>query len=151
MSQRTFHFRLHSRPNGSEPAASSLRLERETETGVWEPLIPALTTPGFRLYLSAMLICLHYHLVAEAREQGLPLCGVEGSFSASTAPDWALTQLSGAFQLQLARGTGATAQGTAQASDADSIDRIQERMLHCPVFRNLDPSVPRTLNLQLIG
>ena len=29
-------------------------------------------------------------------------------------------------------------------------EAIQERMLHGPVFRNLDPAVPRTLQLQLI-
>lgn len=142
MNQRTFQFRLHSQPTGSEPAATSLHLERLSETEEWEPLVPALSTPGFRLYLSAMLICLHYHLVAEAREQGLPLCGVEGRFSATTADDWSLTHVSAAFQLQLAQGHDA---GT------ESVARIRERMLNCPVLRNLDASVPRSLELELVG
>ena len=142
MNLRTFQFRLHSQPTGSEPAATSLQLERLSETAEWEPLVPALSTPGFRLYLSAMLICLHYHLVAEAREQGLPLCGVEGRFSATTADDWSLTQVSGAFQLKLAQGRDA---GT------EIVARIRERMLNCPVLRNLDASVPRTLELELVG
>jgi uncharacterized OsmC-like protein len=143
MTLRTFQFRLHSQPTGSEPAATTLQLERLSETGEWEPLVPALSTPGFRLYLSAMLICLHYHLVAEAREQGLPLCGVEGRFSATTADNWSLTQVSGAFQLQLAQGHGATS--------AESVARIRERMLNCPVLRNLEASVPRSLELELVG
>ena len=142
MTLRTFQFRLHSQPTGSEPAATTLELERLSDTGEWEPLVPALSTPGFRLYLSAMLICLHYHLVAEAREQGLPLCRVEGRFSATTADDWSLTQVSGAFQLQLEQGHDA---------DADSVGRIRERMLNCPVLRNLEASVPRSLELELVG
>ena len=145
MNLRTFQFRLHSQPTGSEPAATTLQLERLSETGEWEPLVPALSTPGFRLYLSAMLICLHYHLVAEAREQGLPLCGVEGRFSATTADDWSLTQVSGAFQLQLAQGRDAGTAGT------EIVARIRELMLNCPVLRNLDASVPRSLELELVG
>jgi hypothetical protein len=148
MNLRTFQFRLHSQPRGNEPAATSLQLERRSETGEWEPLVPALSTPGFRLYLSAMLICLHYHLVAGAREQGLPLYGVDGRFSATTADDWSLTQVSGAFQLQLAPGHDAGASGV---SIAESVARIHERMLHCPVLRNLEASVPRTLELELIS
>lgn len=149
MTQRTFHFRLHSSPAGSEPAAASLQLARQNETGAWEPLIPDLSTPGFRLYLSAMLVCLHYHLVAEARERGLPLRGVEGRFSASTAADWALTQISGDFHLQLERAAAPSAPGRGHPGDGAVLEAIRERMLHCPVFRNLDPVVPRTLQLHL--
>lgn len=145
MNARTFHFRLHSHPTGSEPAAATLQLERQSETGSWEPLRPDLATPGFRLYLSAMLICLHYHLVAEARDRGLPLRAVEGRFSASTAADWALTDLNGVFLLKLEPGLE---RGEA-SSEEELMAVIRERMLHCPVFRNLDPAVPRTLVVQL--
>ena len=154
MSQRTFHFRLHSRPTGAEPASASLQLERQDETGAWEALILSISTPGFRLYLGSMLVCLHYHLVAEARQRGLSLRGVEASFSASAAADWALTKLRGDFQLQLEHSAEPTetaaANANASRSDAEVIDAIRERMLHCPVFRNLDPAVPRTLQLQLV-
>lgn len=148
MSQRPFHFRLHSRPTGTEPASASLQLERQNETGAWEALIPSISTPGFRLYLGSMLICLHYHLVAEARDRGLSLRRVEGSFSATAAADWALTELRGDFQLQLEH--AAEPKGTAAANASEVIEAIRERMLHCPVFRNLNPAVPRTLQLHLI-
>jgi hypothetical protein len=155
MSQRTFSFRLRSHLTGAEPASASLQLERQDETGAWEALVPSIATPGFRLYLSSMLICLHYHLVAEARERGLSLRAVEGSFRATAAADWALTELRGDFQLQLedaAQPIGAVAANPSEAmGDAELIDAIRERMLHCPVFRNLDSSVPRTLQLQLIA
>jgi hypothetical protein len=155
MSPRTFAFRLRSRPSGAEPASASLQLERQDETGAWEALIPSLSTPGFRLYLVSMLVCLHYHLVAEARERGLSLRGVEGSFRATAAADWALTELRGDFQLKLehpAMPTGTAAANSSEAmNDAEVIEAIRERMLHCPVFRNLDSSVPRTIQLQLIA
>jgi hypothetical protein len=153
MGARTFHFRLHSHPSGNEPAAASLQLERLNESGTWEALIPSLATPGFRLYLSAMLICLHYHLVAEARERGVRLARVEGRFSASTKADWALTELRGDFLLQpepdaepmdSAEAPAGQAQGESQL-----IAALQERMLHCPVFRNLDPAIPRALHLEM--
>lgn len=154
MSQRPFHFRLHSRPTGTEPASASLQLERQNETGAWEALIPSISTPGFRLYLGSMLICLHYHLVAEARDRGLSLRGVEGSFSATAAADWALTELRGDFQLQLEHAPepkGTAAANASEAMNADEvIEAIRERMLHCPVFRNLDPAVPRRLQLHLV-
>jgi hypothetical protein len=155
MSPRTFAFRLRSRPSDAEPASASLQLERQDETGAWEALIPSLSTPGFRLYLVSMLVCLHYHLVAEARERGLSLGVVEGSFRATATADWALTELRGDFQLQLehaAESIGAAAANPSEATgDAELIDAIRERMLHCPVFRNLDSAVPRTLQLQLIA
>ena len=49
MSQRTFPFRLRSRPTtGAEPASGSLQLERQDETGAREALIPSLLHPlGF--------------------------------------------------------------------------------------------------------
>jgi hypothetical protein len=154
MSPRTFAFRLRSRPSGAEPASASLQLERQDETGAWEALIPSLSTPGFRLYLVSMLVCLHYHLVAEARERGLSLRGVEGRFIATVGADWALTELRGDFELELehaAEPTGTAAATTSESmNDAEVIEAIRERMLHCPVFRNLDPTVSRTLQLQLV-
>jgi len=151
MNQRTFSFRLRSRPTGAEPASASLQLERQDETGVWEALLPSLSTPGFRLYLVSMLICLHYHLVAEARERGRSLRSVEGSFRATAAADWTLTDLHGDFQLQLehsAEPTEIASTGTSEAmNDGEVVEAIRQRMLHCPVLRNLDPAVPRTVVL----
>jgi hypothetical protein len=131
-----------------------LQLERQDETGAWEALIPFISTPGFRLDLVSMLVCLHYNLVAEARERGLSLRGVEGSFSATAAADWALAELRGDVQLRLeqaAEPTGtAAANASAAMNDAEVIEALREWMLHCPVVRNLDSALPRTLQIHLV-
>ena len=148
MARRVFRFRLNSHPEGDQPPATTLRLERQDETGAWEELQPSLATPGFRLYLSSMLICLHYHLVSEAREQGLALREVRGDFSATTAEDWTLEEVSAEFRLVLDPGTSPSEDATA-LGEAGLIERMRARLLGCPVLRNLEASCRRSLSLQL--
>ena len=73
MSSRTFQFRLRSSHGDPELTSQSVELERLSEEGEWQPQNPSLSTPPFRLHLIALLLCLHVHLVSEARERQIPL------------------------------------------------------------------------------
>ena len=68
MSQRTFQFRLRSSHSALATNTQSLVVEWLSDSGVWEPQVPTLTTPGFRLYLLSLLLCQHHYLVANATE-----------------------------------------------------------------------------------
>ena len=72
MTSRTFQFRLRSSHGGPELTSQSVELERLSEDGDWQPQNPSLDTPPFRLHLIALLLCLHVHLVSEARDRHIP-------------------------------------------------------------------------------
>jgi hypothetical protein len=146
MSHRTFQFRLRSSHGAPERHTHSLVVELLTDSGAWQPQVPSLTTPGFRLYLLSLLLCQHHYLVANAQERAIPLQQVEGAFTVTTSADWILEQLSGDFHIQL--DPTAPAEERARA-DADAISYISERMKLCPVSRNLPATVQKTIALHL--
>jgi hypothetical protein len=146
MSQRTFQFRLRSSHAAPDRVTGSLVVEFLAESGEWQPQMPSLTTPGFRLYLLSLLLCQHHYLVANARERGIPVKQVEGTFTVVTGADWILEQLSGNFFLKL--DPNAPPEELTRA-DADAIATIKERMQLCPVSRNLPPSVDKRIELEL--
>lgn len=146
MSQRTFQFRLRSSHSAPERHTQSLVVELLSDSGEWQPQIPSLTTPGFRLYLLSLLLCQHHYLVANAQERAIPLQQVKGSFSVITSADWILEQVSGDFRIQL----DPTASPDERArADAGAISYIKERMKLCPVSRNLPATVEKTMALHL--
>ncbi|MFM1798569.1 MAG: hypothetical protein RLZZ117_847 [Cyanobacteriota bacterium] len=147
MSQRTFAFRLRSSHPAPDHATESLVVEVLADTGEWQPQVPSLLTPGFRLYLLSLLLCQHHYLVANALERGIPLRQVEGAFSVITSSDWILENVTGDFRLRL----DASASGEERArADAEAIAQIAERMKLCPVSRNLPPSVKKRTDLSLV-
>lgn len=146
MSQRTFQFRLRSSHSALAHTTQSLVVELLTESGEWQPQVPSLTTPGFRLYLLSLLLCQHHYLVANAAERNLPLQQVEGAFTVITSADWILEQVSGDFRMRLDPAASAEERGRA---DANAISYISERMKLCPVSRNLPASVQKAIALHL--
>lgn len=73
MSALTFNFRLRSLHGITDPVSQELTVEFLTPEGTWQPQLPTLSTPGFRLYLLSLLLCQHHYLVANAQEKGIPL------------------------------------------------------------------------------
>ena len=112
MSALSFQFRLHSRhggpksidpcPNPGGPSSESIGVEVLGPEGIWQPLQPSLTTPGFRLFLLSLLLCQHHYLVANAMELAIPLAEVNGRFEVSAAENWIIEAVQGDFQLGLA-------------------------------------------------
>jgi len=146
MTSRTFQFRLRSSHGGSDLTSQSLELERLSEEGDWQPQNPSLSTPPFRLQLIALLLCLHLHLVSEARERQIPLQQVVADLSVTVSNSWDLEAVVASFQLRL--DPGASPEARSRASEEAS-SAMRERMEHSPVPRNRLAAVPMTLNIAL--
>ena len=145
MSQRTFQFQLSSRP-ASDPGDSSIVVERLNDEGQWQTQHPSLHMPPFRLHLIAMLLCLRYHLEAEARERGIPLQKVKAAFTATVSDSWDLQELDARFSLWLDPEASPEAR---QRADDTAIAAMGERMRLSPVSRNRPVGVPLQLELAL--
>jgi hypothetical protein len=146
MTSRTFQFRLRSSHGDPDLTSQSIELERLSEEGEWQPQNPSLSTPPFRLHLIALLLCLHLHLVSEARERQIPLEQVVADLTVTVSNNWDLEAVVASFQLQL--DPSASAETRARASD-QAIGAMRERMQHSPVPRNRPAAVPMTLNIAL--
>jgi len=146
MTSRTFQFRLRSSHGGPDLTSQSVEVERLSEEGDWQPQNPSLNTPPFRLHLIALFLCLHVHLVSEARERQIPLQQVAAALTVTVSNSWDLEAVVASFQLQL--DPGAPPEAGARASE-EAISAMRERMLHSPVPRNRPVAVPMTLNIAL--
>ena len=146
MNSRTFQFRLRSSHGSPDLTSQSVVVERLSEEGEWQPQIPSLSTPPFRLHLIALLLCLHVHLISEARERQIPLQQVVADLSVTVSNSWDLEAMVASFHLQL--DPGASPEAGARASE-EAIGAMRERMQHSPVPRNRPAAVPMTLNIAL--
>jgi hypothetical protein len=146
MTSRTFQFRLRSSHGVPDLTSQYVAVDRLSEEGDWQPQNPSLSTPPFRLHLIALLLCLHVHLVSEARERQIPLHQVVADLSVTVSNSWDLEAVVASFQLQL--DPGASPEARARASE-EAIGAMRERMHHSPVPRNRPAAVPMTLNIAL--
>jgi hypothetical protein len=146
MTSRTFQFRLRSSHGEPDLTSQSVEVERLSEEGEWQLQNPSLNTPPFRLHLIALLLCLHLHLVSEARERQIPLQQVVADLSVTVSNSWDLEAVVASFQLRL--DPGASPEAWARASE-EAISAMWERMQHSPVPRNRPAAVPLTLNIAL--
>lgn len=141
METRTFCFRLQSEPDGSADPASTLALEFLSDQQRWEPQQLQMTMPGFRLSLISLVLCQHFYLVANAREQGLPLTRVTAEFTVTTGIDWIIRRVEGHFRVRLEPGAHAEPQ---------TLAFIEGRMRRCPVSLNLPDAVDKSITLCLV-
>lgn len=148
MSQRTFRFRLRSSHPAPDRATTNLMVDLLSESGLWESQQLSFSVPGFRIYLISLLLCQHFYLVANAREQHIPLLRVEADFAVTTSSDWIVTSVDGDFRIQL--DPDATP-AERERADADAIAYMQERMKLCPISRNLPDTVQKAITLTAIG
>jgi hypothetical protein len=146
MTSRIFQFRLRSSHGEPDLTSQSVEVDRLSEEGEWQPQNPSLNTPPFRLHLIALLLCLHLHLVSEARDRQIPLQQVMADLSVTVSNSWDLEAVVASFQLRL--DPGASPEAGARASE-EAISAMRERMLHSPVPRNRPVAVPMTLNIAL--
>ncbi|MFZ0406769.1 MAG: hypothetical protein WAM11_01480 [Cyanobium sp.] len=146
MTSRTFEFRLRSSHGDPDLTSQSVEVDRLSEEGDWQPQNPSLSTAPFRLHLIALLLCLHFHLVSEARERQIPLQQVVADLTVTVSNSWDLEAVVASFQLRL--DPGASPEARARASE-EAIGAMRERMQHSPVPRNRPAAVPMTLNIAL--
>lgn len=145
MSHRTFQFRLHSDQLSSELPPV---VERLSDTGLWEVQRPDLSTPPFRLSLIALLLCLRYHLLSEARNREIPLDELRGTLTVDVTPEWDIVKLRAAFTLLLDASAGRCGRTRA---DAAALLAMRQRMEGSPVARNLSPTAEQRIDISLVG
>lgn len=142
MAVRQFRFRLNSKPGAPAAEAQPAAIDLLDGDGRWQPQRIDAATPGFRLYLIALLLCLHTAIVMQSAELGLALQEVQGELQAQVLDDWSLEAVEADLRLQF---TGAIA----EMGLATALEQIRARMEQCPVSRNLPGTVRKRFGVSL--
>lgn len=126
MTERTFDMRLSCSYTGNENDITELAVEHINE-GVWEVFEPGLQSPGFLIFVYAILHCQHRLFRVTAGKQHLSLASASGSINVITDTDWKIKILQVVFE-------GRLLAGEARQKDADIVSGA---MKDCPVSVNL--------------
>jgi hypothetical protein len=148
MNNRTFRFRLRSSHRPPERATTDLVVEFLSDSGLWEPQQLSLGMPGFRIYLISLLLCQHFYLVANAREQGIALQEVQADFNVTTSSEWIIASVEGEFRIRLDPAAEPAEQPVASR---EGMAFMEERMKLCPISKNLPESVGKTINVKTMA
>ena len=148
MTNRTFRFRLRSSHRAPERATQDLVVEFLSDSGLWEPQQLSLSMPGFRIYLISLLLCQHFYLVANAREQGIALQEVQADFNVTTSSEWIIASVEGDFRIRLDPAADPAEQPLASS---EVMAFMEERMKLCPISKNLPESVSKTINVTSVA
>ena len=124
--KRHINMRLRSAYEGEKNAITVLEVEHEVDQQ-WGPLELSALSPGFDVFVYAMLDCQHTFFRINCAERKLLLKRAEGSIQVITDKDWHLEDIQVQFSGLLDGG---------QASSED-IDYVVAGMEKCPVSRNL--------------
>jgi hypothetical protein len=138
MSEREFSMRLKSTYEGNSNAVAGLEVEHQVG-GQWQALELGLASPGFDVFVYALLTCQHMYFRVNCAERGLQLNSAAGSIVVGADRDWKMESLQVHFSGQL---------GSGEASP-DDIDYIVSRMKQCPVSLNIreTPDAKTTITL----
>ncbi|RLB55092.1 MAG: hypothetical protein DRJ42_07285 [Deltaproteobacteria bacterium] len=93
----------------------------------WKPLDLSTGTPGFLVFVYAVLACQHLYMRVNCAERGLMLESAVGTIDMETEADWLMTKMNVAYEGKLKSG----------APTADDIAYVIGRMKQCPVSKNL--------------
>ena len=124
--KRHINMRLRSTYEGEKNAITALEVEHEVNQQ-WGPLELSALSPGFDVFVYAMLDCQHTFFRINCAERKLLLKSAEGSIQVTTDKDWHLEDIQVQFSGLI---EGAEASG-------EDIDHIVSGMEKCPVSRNL--------------
>lgn len=139
---RTFHFRLSSKHDGS--TTIDLTVDALID-GKWERQTASFQMPGFRQYLVSLVVCQHYYLVANARERNVPLKTIDGDITITTGKDWIVKCFEGDFCLKL----DAPKDKWTSVAPKNALEYCKERMKLCPVSKNLPPGTDKQIQVRL--
>jgi hypothetical protein len=122
------HFQLRLSCHYEDPDNSIVDLKVEVlAQGQWEALDLGPHTPGFLLLVYTILTCQHRYLRVNCAEKGLRLASANGSIDLLASDDWFIQKLHIRFDARLKSGI----------PTRGDMDDIVDRMLHCPVSKNL--------------
>ena len=125
--ERLFDMRLFCRYEDPDNAVAELRVELLDEEGEWGEFDLNTRSPGFLIFVYAMLACQHLYFRTNCAEQGLSLASAIGTIHVATNQDWDVQAVAILIE-------GKLASGRVSAGD---VEYIVERMKQCPVSRNI--------------
>ena len=121
-------FRMQQSCDYQEPdnmvASLQVRMLQDDE---WKAFDLNVGSPGFLVFVYALLSCQHMHMRLGCVDRGLHLDSSSGDIEIVTTGDWIITKLHVAFSARLKEGE----------ATADDVASIVQRMKNCPVSRNL--------------
>jgi len=121
-------FRMQMSCEYQEPDNTVARLQFKVfQDREWQAFDLNAGSPGFLVFVYAVLTCQQMHLRLACVDRGLQLDSASGEIEMVTTEDWIITKLRVAFQAQLKTGE----------ADAEDLEAIVQRMKNCPVSRNL--------------
>jgi len=128
MSDRSFQMRLTCRYATPDNNIAELEVEHLLE-GTWQTFDLNVRSPGFQVFVYAVLTCQHMYFRSNCAERGLVLESAAGSIELLVTQDWEMRRLRVHFTGKLSSGT----------PSEESIEYIAGRMSQCPVSINLKP------------
>jgi len=132
MSNSTFQMLLQSSYNGDENDVATLHIEHLVDND-WNELELNIYTPGFDIFMYAILTCQHMYFRNNAAKYGLMLSSSEGLLTIITGEHRSIESLNVEFKGKLKKGD----------ANKEVIDSISARMALCPVSINLK-TIPET-------
>ena len=127
MSDLTFQMLLKCQYTGTDNDVSQLHVEHMVEDN-WQELDLNTKTPGFDIFMYAILTCQHTYFRVNAAEQNLVLKSSEGLITVNTDEHRSINYLHIDFTARLTSGT---------VTD-EAVNYVTERMSLCPVSINMN-------------
>ena len=132
MSDLTFQMLLQCQYDGDKNNVTQLHVEHLVK-GDWQELDLNIDTPGFDIFMYAILTCQHMYFRNNAAEYGLTLGSGEGLITVITNVHRSIETLNVEFKGKLKKGK----------ATKDIVDSISARMGLCPVSINLKDILDR--------
>ncbi|MGB5178909.1 MAG: hypothetical protein WBP44_09300 [Gammaproteobacteria bacterium] len=126
MSERIFKMQMSCGYQEPDNMVASLQV-RVFEDGEWKAFDLNVGSPGFLVFVYAVLSCQQLHMRLGCVDRGLHLDSADGDIEIVTTEDWAITKLQVAFSALLSEGK----------TNEEDVAAIVQRMKNCPVSRNL--------------
>ena len=126
MNNFTLQMILHCNYTGEENDTSQLTVEHLVE-GDWQELDLSNSSPGFDIFLYAILTCQHMYFKNNAAEYGLVMNSSEGLITVIADENRDIQSLHVDFKGKLKKGV----------ADTEIVNSIAARMNLCPVSINL--------------
>jgi uncharacterized OsmC-like protein len=121
-------FRMQISCDYQEPDNLVARLQVKVfEDEEWQAFDLNAGSPGFLVFVYAVLSCQQMHMRLGCAGRGLNLDSASGEIEVVTTEDWVITRLQVDFSARLKAGT----------ASAEDLATIIQRMKNCPVSRNL--------------
>jgi len=126
MNERIFRMQMSCGYQEPDNMVASLQV-KVFEDDEWKAFDLNAGSPGFLVFVYAVLSCQQLHMRLGSVDRGLHLDSASGDIEIVTTGDWAITKLQVAFSALLREG---------KAGEED-VAMIVQRMKNCPVSRNL--------------